>query len=389
VAQPITHGACFIGVMSGTSPDGIDAALVYFDSTDTTTATAPDPATPLAPQLLATQSLNIPAPLRQQLLALHTPSHDELHRASIAARDITRCYAEACAPLLVNAAAKGYRVAAIGCHGQTVRHRPESGYSLQLNQPALLAELTGHTVIGDFRNRDIAAGGQGAPLVPAFHAACFQHPHEHRVIANLGGIANLTDLPALHAGDAVTGFDCGPGNILLDAWMRRQHGLPFDEDGKFAASGQVNAALLERLLQEPYFALSPPKSTGRDLFGEAWLESLPLTEIAARDVQATLSALTAISLAQALLRDCIASSKPDSLWLCGGGARNLDLVQRIEQALPRIHVGLTDQLGLPGAWIEAMAFAWLARQTLLGEPGNLPRVTGALGSRVLGAIYPA
>ena len=337
MAQPITHGACFIGVMSGTSLDGIDAALVCFDSTDN--ACAPDPATPLAPQLLATQSLDIPVPLRRQLLALHTPTHDELHLSALAARDITRCYAEACAPLLVAAAAKGHRVAAIGCHGQTVRHRPESGYSLQLHQPALLAELTGNTVITDFRNRDIAAGGQGAPLVPAFHAACFQHPEQHRVIANLGG--------------------------------------------------QVNAALLERLLQEPYFALSPPKSTGRDLFGEAWLESLPLTEIAAQDVQATFSALTANSLAQALLRDCSASSKPDSLWLCGGGARNVDLVQRIEQALPGIHVGLTDQLGLPGAWIEAMAFAWLARQTLLGLPGNLPQVTGAAGLRILGAIYPA
>jgi anhydro-N-acetylmuramic acid kinase len=387
VVQPITHGVCFIGVMSGTSLDGIDATLVCFDSTDTTTA--PDPATPLAPQLLATQSLDIPVPLRQQLLALHTPTHDELHLSALAARDITRCYAETCAPLLVAAAAKGYRVAAIGCHGQTVRHRPESGYSLQLNQPALLAELTGHTVIADFRNRDIAAGGQGAPLVPAFHAACFQHPEQHRVIANLGGIANLTDLPALSSGDAVTGFDCGPGNMLLDAWMRRQSALPFDKDGKFAASGQVNAGLLEHLLQEPYFALSPPKSTGRDLFGEAWLESLPLTEIAAQDVQATFSALTAISLAQALLRDCSTSSKPDSLWLCGGGARNVDLVQRIEQALPGIHVGLTDQLGLPGAWIESMAFAWLARQTLLGLPGNLPQVTGAAGRRILGAIYPA
>ena len=171
--------------------------------------------------------------------------------------------------------------------------------------------------------------------------------------------------------------------------MRRQHGLPFDEDGKFAASGQVNAALLERLLQEPYFALSPPKSTGRDLFGEAWMDGLPLDGIAAADVQATFSQLTAISLAQSVLRDCSASGKPHSVWLCGGGARNRDLVRRIETALPGIAVGPTDQLGLPGAWIEAMAFAWLARQTLLGEPGNLPRVTGAAGSRVLGAIYPA
>ena len=387
MALAISDKACFIGLMSGTSLDGIDAALVSFD-TDSK-AGGKNAEAPLVPQLLAKHSLAIPADLRQQLLALHTPSHDELHRASIAARDITRCYAEACGPLLAAAATKGYRVAAIGCHGQTVRHRPESGYSLQLNQPALLAELTGHIVIADFRNRDIAAGGQGAPLVPAFHAACFQHPQEHRVIANLGGIANLTDLPTLHTGDAVTGFDCGPANMLLDAWMRRQHGLPFDEDGKFAASGQINAALLERLLQEPYFALSPPKSTGRDLFGEAWMDGLQLHGIAAADVQATFSQLTAISLAQSVLRDCSASGKPHSVWLCGGGARNRDLVRRIETALPGITVGPTDQLGLPGAWIEAMAFAWLARQTLLGEPGNLPRVTGAAGSRVLGAIYPA
>lgn len=387
MASEISDKACFIGLMSGTSLDGIDAALVCFDTDRKAAGT--DPQAPLVAQLLASHSLAIPAALRQQLLALHTPSHDELHRASIAARDIARCYAEACAPLLAAAATKGYRVAAIGCHGQTVRHRPESGYSLQLNQPALLAELTGHIVIADFRNRDIAAGGQGAPLVPAFHAACFRHPQEHRVIANLGGIANLTDLPTLNSDDAVTGFDCGPGNMLLDAWMRRQHGLPFDEDGQFAASGQVNAALLDRLLQEPYFGRKPPKSTGRDLFGEAWMDGLPLDGIAAADVQATFSQLTAISLAQSVLRDCAASGKPDGVWLCGGGARNSDLVRRIEKALPEIAVGQTDQLGLPGAWIEAMAFAWLARQTLLGEPGNLPRVTGAAGGRVLGAIYPA
>jgi anhydro-N-acetylmuramic acid kinase len=233
--------------------------------------------------------------------------------------------------------------------------------------------------------RDIAAGGQGAPLVPAFHAAMFRSPQHHRVIANLGGIANVTNLPSR---GAVSGFDTGPGNVLLDLWSSRHRNAPFDADGRFAASGTVQPRLLAALLKEPYFARKPPKSTGRDLFDPQWLDrALDAAKWNGRheDVQATLSALTARTLADAVRKHCVGA---EEILLCGGGTRNADLVRRISEELPALAVSTTDTVGIASDHVEALAFAWLAREAIAGRPGNLPAVTGAAGPRVLGAIYP-
>jgi anhydro-N-acetylmuramic acid kinase len=272
---------------------------------------------------------------------------------------------------------------ACGCHGQTIRHRPETGYTLQIGNAALLAELTGISVVANFRSRDVAAGGQGAPLVPAFHAAMFSSDATHRVIVNIGGIANLTDLPA-HG--AVTGFDTGPGNVLLDLWIHRRLGKEYDHAGAWAQSGTVLAETLAAMLAEPYFAARPPKSCGRDLFNAGWLEKFPLQQAAAQDVEATLVELSARSIAEAVAQYC---PQADELYVCGGGAHNLAVLDRLRRNLPRCRIATTAALGMDPDWVEAIAFAWLARQTLEGKPGNLPAVTGAGGGRVLGAIYPA
>jgi anhydro-N-acetylmuramic acid kinase len=253
---------------------------------------------------------------------------------------------------------------------------------VQLNNPALLAELTGISVVADFRSRDIAAGGQGAPLVPAFHAAVFGDPRQHRVILNVGGIANLTDLKP---GSPLRGFDCGPGNLLMDAWIERHKGLRYDQGGGWARQGQVIARLLSRLRADAYFSAGPPKSCGRDEFNMPWLESRLAGDEAPADVQATLLELSALSAAEAVTQWC---GHPGELFVCGGGARNDALMDRLQQLLPDCHVAGTDSLGQPADWVEAVAFAWLASRTLRGEAGNLPEVTGARGPRVLGAIYP-
>jgi anhydro-N-acetylmuramic acid kinase len=254
---------------------------------------------------------------------------------------------------------------------------------LQLGNPAWLAERTGIAVVADFRSRDIAAGGQGAPLVPAFHAAVFRDSRRHRVIVNLGGIANLTDLPRK---GSVTGFDTGPGNVLLDGWTRERFGLEFDRGGALAARGRPLASLLKRFLADPYFRRSPPKSTGRDRFGFDWLRRFGVARHRAEDVQATLAELTACSIAKAIARHCPGA---EEIYLCGGGVRNHDLVMRITRALPGVEIASTERLGIHPDWVEAMAFAWLAQRSLKGQSGNLPEVTGAKGLRVLGAIYAA
>lgn len=359
----------YIGIMSGTSLDGVDAVLVEFSDA--------------GQQQIASHYQPYPQTLKDDLLALHVPSHDELHRAQLVAIQLARAYAEAVMALLKNADISATQVAAIGCHGQTIRHRPEHGYTLQLNQPALLAELSGIPVISDFRSRDIAAGGQGAPLVPAFHDHVLRHPTTHRVILNIGGIANLTDLAP---GKDTTGFDSGPGNLLLDAWIMTHQGKSYDKDGAWAASGKVLAPLLQRLLEEPFFSAAPPKSTGRDLFNLAWLTPHLQGDEAPADVQATLSALTAESIAMAVQRFCPGAQE---LYLCGGGAHNHALVRHLSQRLPQLHIAPTDTLGIAADWMEAIAFAWLARQTMHRQPGNLPAVTGAEHACVLGAIYPA
>ncbi len=358
----------YIGLMSGTSLDGVDAALV--DLGGRTSA-------------LGSEFLPYPKSLKAALLALHEPGKDELHRAALAGIELSALYARAVDRLLKKQSVSAQTVCAIGCHGQTVRHRPGSGYTLQLGNPALLAELTDITVVADFRSRDIAAGGEGAPLVPAFHAAFFRDSRRHRVIVNLGGIANLTDLPAT---GSVTGFDTGPGNVLLDAWAREKLDRNFDRGGALAARGRPVAVLLKALLADPYFRRPPPKSTGRDHFDLGWLRRFGVGRHKAEDVQASLAELTVRSIGDAIAKSCPGA---EEVYLCGGGVRNTDLVKRIARALAGISVASTERLGIHPDWVEATAFAWLAQRALKRETGNLPAVTGAKGARVLGAIYPA
>jgi anhydro-N-acetylmuramic acid kinase len=359
----------FIGLMSGTSLDGVDAALVDFQSSP--------------PRCLATQYVPYEAGVRAEALDIQTPGSDELRRAALLANRLADLYAEAVNELLTQAGVVGADVRAIGCHGQTVRHVPAAGYTLQLNNPARLAERTGIAVVADFRSRDIAAGGQGAPLVPAFHDAVFRSPSQHRVIVNIGGIANLTDLAP---GRAAGGFDCGPGNMLLDAWANRHLGTPHDEDGKWARHGRVLPELLERLKRHPFLAAPPPKSCGREEFGIAWLDQQLQGDESAADIQATLVALTVAGIADAIAQWC---GQPEEVFVCGGGAHNGALMDGLTVALAPAAVGSTDRLGLPADWVEAVAFAWLAYRNLRGAPGNLPEVTGAAGPRILGAVYPA
>lgn len=362
----------YVGLMSGTSLDGVDAALTEIGSTGQV-------------RLLHSHYLPYPDDLRTRLLGLHTPQPDEIHLTAIAANELAHLYADTVKSLLDGFTAG--RVRAIGCHGQTLRHRPADGYTLQIGNAALLAELTGIAVVADFRSRDIAAGGQGAPLVPAFHAQVLRHPDVHRVIANIGGIANITDLPM---SGSVRGWDTGPGNMLLDAWIKRHSGVHYDRDGAWAASGSVHSGLLAALMRHAYLQLPPPKSAGREQFNLDWLDTLLLGSLdealAPPDVQATLVEFTAMSLADAVNRECTGAQE---LYVCGGGAHNRALMQRISARLPNLRVATTAMLGIDPDWVEALAFAWLARQTLHHAPGNLPAVTGARGERVLGAIYPA
>ncbi len=359
----------FIGLMSGTSLDGVDAALVEFAGS--------------APALIDTAYLPLPWPLKAELHALQAPGPNELDRAARAGNELARLYADAALMLLRQTGIAPAAIRACGCHGQTIRHRPDAGYTWQIGNPALLAELAGMRVVADFRSRDIAAGGQGAPLVPAFHAAAFGSAAKHRVIVNIGGIANLTDLPPR---GTVTGFDTGPGNVLLDLWIQRQLGEEHDRSGAWGQGGTVLAELLAAMLAEPYFTRRPPKSCGRDLFNAAWLDKFSLRGAAAQDVQATLAELSARTIAAAVDRYC---AQADELYVCGGGAHNLDLLERLRRSLPQRRIETTLALGMDPDWVEAIAFAWLAKQTLDGHPGNLPAVTGAGGERVLGAIYPA
>ncbi|OYU43898.1 MAG: anhydro-N-acetylmuramic acid kinase [Burkholderiales bacterium PBB4] len=364
----------YIGLMSGTSLDGVDAVLV-------------DLAAPKV-QVLEHCSLAFSEPLKAELLALNTPGDNELHRAALAGNALARSYAAAVHALLQSCGKAQDQIQAIGVHGQTVRHRPQefdgTGYTLQLNQPALLAELSGIDVVSDFRSRDVAAGGQGAPLVPPFHQAFFSHTGHSPAILNIGGISNLS---VLHS-DALLGFDCGPGNALLDFWCSLHTGCAFDDAGRWAASGAVNSALLETLQDTPYFEKLPPKSTGRDLFNAPWLRHklALLPSIPAADVQTTLTELTAWCCAESVHRFAPQSTP---LIVCGGGALNLELLRRIQARLPNCRVQTSLQHGLPPLQVEAVAFAWLAQQTLHRKPGNHPSVTGARGARVLGAIYPA
>ena len=366
----------YIGLMSGTSLDGVDAVLVDFEGGGL--------------NVLAHAHRPFEPALAAELLALNTPGANELHRAALAANALVRVCAQAVDELLTTGGITAGQVRAIGAHGQTVRHRPGefdgTGYTIQLNNAALLAELSGIDVIADLRSRDVAAGGQGAPLVPAFHRAVFARAAETVAVLNLGGIANLA---VLHADGRTVGFDCGPANMLMDHWCRQHTGQPYDAAGKWGASGRVDAALLTQMLADPYFALPAPKSTGRDLFHSAWLDAQlkhHATPLPPEDVQATLAELTATACADDVLRH---SPQARELLVCGGGAFNDHLMRRLAARLPAIQVLRTDARGLPATQVEACAFAWLARAFCERECGNLSAVTGAAGPRVLGALYPA
>ncbi len=395
------RSSLYIGVMSGTSLDGVDAVLVDFTDTLDVDGQKTDQKT----HVYAHHYLPFTPALRQDLLSLQSSASDEINRMMSAANALTRLYAEA-VRVLCQTEPKA-KIAAIGAHGQTIRHRPNLGFTLQIIQPALLAELTNIDVVCDFRSRDIAAGGQGAPLVPAFHQAQFADVMSHsasnarlnlaaRAVINIGGFANMTWLPP---SGPVLGFDTGPGNVLMDAWCQQHLGKEYDADGQWAARGRVNAALLQDLLATPFFHQAPPKSTGRDDFHMDWLmariaavEDATKQVVASQDVQATLCALTVESIA-ASLRQCTQEQVCSDVILCGGGVLNSYLVQCLRQRMivdfPKIRIASSAQWGIPPTQVEAVAFAWLARAFLVGESANLPSVTGARGLRRLGALYPA
>ena len=364
-------GELYIGLMSGTSLDGADGVLVDF-------------ANPKL-RVVASTTQAFSNDFRAELLALNSPSHNELHRAALAANQLAGVYAAVVASLLVQTSLTAKDIQAVGAHGQTVRHQPALGYTTQINNPALLAELTNIDVVADFRTRDVAAGGQGAPLVPAFHQSVFGRSDQLTLVLNIGGISNLS---ILHQSGSVLGFDCGPGNVLIDAWCLQHTGQRFDEAGRWAASGKLIPELLASLLDEPYLAMPPPKSTGRDLFSLTWLATKleHFTEQRPVDIQNTLTEFTA--------RVCIASAESylkngTEVIVCGGGAFNTYLIQRLQEGLASLEVVTSSAYGLAPLQVEAAAFAWLARQTVKRLPGNLPSVTGAAGLRVMGAIYPA
>jgi anhydro-N-acetylmuramic acid kinase len=355
--------------MSGTSLDGADAALVDFSSG--------------SPRTLAFSTVPFSALLREQILELSEPGSDSLDLAGAVSVELAELYARAVDGVLAAGGVDRKAVTAIGCHGQTVRHRPERGFTIQLNDPARLAEFTGIDVVADFRRRDMAAGGQGAPLVPAFHEAVFRHPSRSRAVVNIGGISNVTWIPC--AGRAL-GFDCGPGNVLLDGWARKHIGKQFDEDGQWARAGRTDAKLLARLLHEPFFEAAPPKSTGRELFRLEWLQERLPGDYRTADVQSTLTDFTAHAIVGAIDRFCPTT---DEIYLAGGGARNGALVARITALAGKRPVAATDALGVPTGHVESMAFAWLAMKCVRREPVDLTAVTGARKPCVLGAVYAA
>jgi anhydro-N-acetylmuramic acid kinase len=361
------RGEFFIGLMSGTSLDGVDGVLADLSG---------------APRVLAHRHLPFANGLRAELAALGVSGPDEIERAGRAANALADVYAECVAALLDKSGMRAADVRAIGAHGQTVRHRPADGFTVQLNAPARLAEASGIDVIADFRSRDIAAGGQGAPLVPAFHAAVFAAP-QPRAVVNLGGISNVTRIAG---GAATLGFDCGPGNALLDLHAAQVLGAPFDADGALAARGALDASLLARLLEDPYLAAHPPKSTGREHFSAAWLDAaLAGCTAPAADIQRTLTEFTARCVGAAIARWC---GDVQDVVVCGGGARNKTLMAALAEAVAPRPLRVSDALGVPHDQVEALAFAWLAQCWFRRTPGAPPAVTGARGPRVLGALYP-
>ncbi len=366
------HDGLYIGLISGTSVDGIDAALVEFGAT---------------PVLHFARTYPMPDELAHEVLTL-SQAHGNASLDTIGQLDtrLGEVFADTALRLLTDSGTSANAVRALGSHGQTLRHRPSGAapFTMQLGDANIIAERTGVTAVADFRRRDVAAGGQGAPLVPAFHAAVLHDAGEDRAVLNIGGIANVSLLPAR---GPIRGFDTGPGNGLMDAWCRRHRGERFDRGGAFAAEGRVDVELLARFLEDDFLALPPPKSTGRDHYHLAWLdERLAGRSLPATDVQATLLAFTARSIADALHAHLPSCRR---MLACGGGVHNHTLMVALQAELPGVMVESTAAMGIDPDFMEAMAFAWLARETLAGRPGNLPEVTGARGLRILGAIYPA
>jgi anhydro-N-acetylmuramic acid kinase len=365
-----------VGLMSGTSMDAIDAALVKVRQDGA--------------ELVSCLEYPIKPALREEIKALSQSGADEIERLGQLDRRLGQYFAQATLDLLSQAGVDRRRVRAIGSHGQTIRHRPasaaagcDSPFTLQIGDPNTIAEITGITTVADFRRRDIAAGGEGAPLAPAFHAAAFSKPGGKRAIINIGGIANITLLD----GGPVRGFDSGPGNTLLDHWVNEHRGQRYDHEGSWAAEGSVDEALLQQLLGHPYLQAAPPKSTGKEVFNLDWLKDqlAHFPDLQPGDVQATLAEFTASSIQLALQQQ---GDAIEEIYICGGGAANGDLMRRIYRLANPAHLGTTSELGCDPAWVEAAAFAWLAHRTLEGLSGNLPAVTGAIAERVLGAIYP-
>lgn len=368
----------YVGLMSGTSVDSIDCALVRCEAGGI--------------DLLATHEHPIPEALRREIAAISQPGDNEIERLGVLDRQLGLLFAEASLALLEHSGHSADAVTALGSHGQTIRHRPPSGqhepahgFTLQIGDPNTIAQLTGITTVADFRRRDIAVGGEGAPLAPAFHAAAFAQPGVRRAIVNIGGIANVT---LLDGEGGVLGFDTGPGNTLLDHWVNRHRGIRYDQDGQWSAEGEVDTALLAALLDHDFLTRQGPRSTGKEMFNLAWLDTL-LADFAnppePQRVQATLAAFTAETIARGIL-----DVAPDvqEVFVCGGGARNTDLMRRLYRYLAPATLDTTSALGLDPEWVEAAAFAWLAQRSIAGLSGNLPAVTGADREVVLGGIYP-
>ncbi len=373
------HGRLFVGLMSGTSVDGIDCALVSASGNTV--------------QLLATHAEPVDPALRERIADISLPGADEIERAGSLDRELGALFARGTLELLRQAGVEPAQITAIGSHGQTIRHRPPSDsarqgqpFTLQIGDPATIAELTGITTVADFRRRDIAAGGEGAPLAPAFHRHAFGRAGCNRAIVNIGGIANVS---LLEGEELVAGFDTGPGNTLMDLWVRENRNAPYDRNGEWAANGEVSSQLLGRFLEHPYFAKTGPRSTGKEAFNRQWLDSVlaAAPDMDAQTIQATLAELTAATIASGIRGGGV---EVDEVYVCGGGAHNAWLLQRIGVNLgDAVRVSSTAALGLAPDWVEAATFAWLAQRTLDELPGNEPRVTGAGGERVLGAVYLA
>lgn len=366
--------AYYIGLMSGTSVDAIDAVLCNIDESS---------ANPI--QLLQSKSLPFPNLVQQQLHSISKAeyTHDPIEEMALLDRELGELFAEAVDDLLKGSEYSKDDIIAIGSHGQTIRHRPDAyhPFTIQIGNPHSIAARTGITTVADFRTRDMVYGGQGAPLVPAFHQAIFHDPQQDRIIVNLGGIANITYLPVK---GEVLGYDTGPANTLMDQWITLHKNKSYDENGAWAQQGQVLPELLKELLSDPYFSQPYPKSTGREHFNLSWLQQFSIDQFKPQDVQATLLELTAQTVSQAILKHTTEAT----IILCGGGAYNPLLQQRLQSHLKNLKVQNSLDFGVAPDWVEAMAFAWLAHQCLNKQPGNLPAVTGAKQSAILGAIYP-